>query len=236
MKSLRAGISFFSTIKAGGEFEDLTKNLYVMPAVGMILGAVMGAVSYPLAALGIGFLAVLVYVAVEGINHIDGLSDFFDAYFAPESKKLTALKDLNTGTGGTVAVTSYIVLLALFFSRLDASTIIPALILSQTLAKQGMLHLMLTSEPLWQGIVSEFVKYRKERDFASYLITISIATLLAIPWLEQVAASLAAYFITLFIFRHYSHKKFGGINGDIVGAANCMIFLSITGVWACLPS
>ncbi|WP_457591773.1 adenosylcobinamide-GDP ribazoletransferase [Geoglobus sp.] len=235
MKSLRAGISFFSTLKAGGEFEDLTRNLYVMPAIGAIIGAVIGVLSYPLAATGMGFLAVVIYIALEGINHVDGLTDFGDAYFAPESKKLTALKDLNTGTGGSVSVSLYIILLTMFFDRISADMLIPAILLSQTLAKQGMLHLMLTSEPLWQGMVSEFVKHRKRRDFASYLITLSLALILSVQWPVQVTASLLLYVAVLFGIRQYSLKKFGGINGDVVGATNCLIFLSVLGAWTCLP-
>ncbi len=235
MKSLRAGISFFSTLKTGGEFEDLTRNLYVMPAIGAIIGAVIGVLSYPLAATGMGFLAVVIYIALEGINHVDGLADFGDAYFAPESKKLTALKDLNTGTGGAVSVSLYIILLTMFFDRISADMLIPAILLSQTLAKQGMLHLMLTSEPLWQGMVSEFVKHRKRRDFVSYLITLSLALILSVRWPVQVTASLLLYVAVLFGIRQYSLKKFGGINGDVVGATNCLIFLSVLGAWTCLP-
>uniref|UniRef100_A0A7J3THU8 Uncharacterized protein n=1 Tax=Geoglobus ahangari TaxID=113653 RepID=A0A7J3THU8_9EURY len=37
--------------------------------------------------LGFGFLIVVIYVAVEGINHIDGLADFFDSFFASRKQK-----------------------------------------------------------------------------------------------------------------------------------------------------
>ena len=236
MNSIRAGMSFFSTIKAGGDFEDLTRNLYVMPAIGAILGAIMGLASYPISLYGLGFLAVVIYLSVEGINHIDGLSDFFDAYYAPEGKKLTALKDLNTGTGGTVAVALYVTMLALLFSRIDPARIIPAMVLAQTLAKQGMLHLMLTSRPLWQGIVSEFMKHAKRRDHSSYFFTISVALLTSTVFLQQTVLSLVTYILVFLVMKSYADRKFGGINGDVVGATNCVIFLAVTGVWACLPS
>ncbi|WP_456478286.1 adenosylcobinamide-GDP ribazoletransferase [Geoglobus ahangari] len=235
MKSLRAGISFFSTIRAGGEFEDLTRNLYVMPAIGAILGAIVGIAGYPLSLYGLGFLIVVVYLGVEGINHVDGLSDFFDAYFAPESRKLKALKDLNTGTGGTVAVALYIILLTLFFTRIDPARVVPALVLSQSLAKQGMLHLMLSSRPLWEGMVSEFVRHARRRDYASYAITLTITLLIGMEFLQQTALSLAAYLLTLLAMKVYADRRFGGINGDVVGATNCLIFLAVIGVWACSP-
>lgn len=235
MKSLRAGISFFSTIRAGGEFEELTRNLYVMPAIGAILGVIIGMAGYPLSLYGLGFLIVVVYLGVEGINHIDGLSDFFDAYFAPESKKLKALKDLNTGTGGTVAVALYMVLLTLFFSKIDPIRVVPALLLSQTLAKQGMLHLMLTSRPLWEGMVSEFVRHARRRDYASYAVTLTLALIIGMKFPLQTAISLAAYLLTLMAMKYYADRRFEGINGDVVGATNCLIFLAVVGVWACSP-
>ncbi len=235
MDAIRAGISFFSTLKAGGEFDSLRKNLYVTPAVGAIMGLIMAIPGFFAAKLNVGFLVILVYIALEGINHIDGLSDFFDAVFAPPSRKVTALKDINSGTGGHVAVSAYLILLALFFSNMNDLEIFFALILSQVMAKQGMLHLMLHFNPLWAGILTEFIKYRQKKDFISYIFTAVIAGLLAIQFPVKVIASVFAYLILILIFSAYVRKEFGGINGDMVGALNCMIFAAVIGVWACLP-
>jgi len=233
--AIRAGISFFSTLKAGGDFDSLRRNLYVVPAVGGIMGLLMAIPGFFAAKINAGFAVILVYIALEGINHIDGLSDFFDAVFAPPPRKITALKDINSGTGGHVAVSAYLILLALFFSQMNEYELIYALILSQVMAKQGMLHLTLHFNPLWNGIMSEFTKYRQKRDFISYIFTAVIAGILAIHFPARVAVSVLAYFILISMFFAYVKREFGGINGDMAGALNCMIFVTVIGVWACLP-
>ncbi len=235
MDAFRAGISFFTTLKAGGDFDSLRKNLFVMPAIGAFTGILISIPAIFALKLNAGFLIILAYIAVEGINHIDGLADFFDAVFAPPSKKLDALKDLNTGSGGQVAVSAYLILLAFFFSGIGLQEAVAGIILAQILAKQGMLHLMLKFDPLWQGILSDFTKYRSRRDHASYLFTMVAVTFLGVLYPFKVLASVLIYLVLFFIFSQYVKTRFGGINGDMVGAINCIVFAGVVGVWACLP-
>ena len=225
---LRASLSFFSTIRIEGDFEDLRNNLWIMPFTGFIIGLTIALLSYPLHCLGVGFLTVIIYVTIEGINHIDRLADFFDSFFSPEGKKIKALKDLQIGSGGVIAVTVYIVTLSNFFYIIDDP--VPALILSQTLAKQGMLQLMLSSKPLWDGLAAEFIKGVKKRDYLSYIFSISLALLLSVKYFEALL-SLIVYFILVYVFRYYVNRKYGGINGDMLGALNCLIFAGVLGVW-----
>lgn len=235
MNAFRAGLSFFTTLKAGGDFDSLRKNLFVMPAVGALTGIMISIPAIFALKLSAGFLIILAYIAVEGINHIDGLSDFFDAVFAPPSRKIDAMKDLNTGSGGLVAVSSYLILLAFSFSMMNTQDAIFGIILAQILAKQGMLHLMLKFDPLWQGILSEFTKYKCRRDFASYFFTVGVAVLTGVVYPFKAIASMLTYLVLFFIFSEYVKRRFGGINGDMVGALNCVVFAGVVGVWACLP-
>jgi len=230
---LTAGLSFFSTLKFGGEFEEITENLYLMPLIGAIIGLIIGIPGYFLSLAGLGFFTFLIYVGIEGINHIDGLSDFFDAVFAPQQKKISALKDLNVGSGGSLAVASYSVFLIIFFGKISYSEILPAVVLSQTLAKQAMLLLILRMNPLWNGMACEFGKNRSKRDYLSILISLAIAFPLMVFWKEKVLVSFIAFLLVTFFFERYVGIRFGGISGDMLGAINCIAFSSILGVWAC---
>ncbi|MBE8540310.1 adenosylcobinamide-GDP ribazoletransferase [Geoglobus acetivorans] len=236
MDALRAGLSFFTTLRMGGDFENLTNNLYLMPVIGAIIGVFAGVVGYPLFMLNLAMLAFIVYVGIEGINHIDGLADFFDSLFAPPEKKIKALKDLNIGTGGVIAVTSYAVFLIALFGQMDFKTYLLSMILGQILAKQGMLHLMLSEKPLWEGMVSEFTRNRKRRDWISYVLTLFFSGLMMLFDPLSVVVSLAVYAVLLVLFRGYVRGRYGGINGDMVGALNCLIFLAVVIVWALLRS
>ena len=232
--ALRAGISFFSTLNAGGNFDSLRGNLYIIPVTGAVIGIFIAVPAVLLAVINAGFLVILIYLAVEGINHVDGLSDFFDAVFAPPARKLEALKDINSGTGGNVAITIYIIMLTVFFSKVGVYEIFFTILVSQILAKQAMLQLMLSLNPLWDGMASEFTKYRKNRDYYSYIFTLSVLGLTGFQYPYQVIGSAMVYLLITFGFIRYIRKRFGGINGDMIGALNCMVFAAVIGVWACL--
>ena len=233
MAGLAAGLSFFSTLNLGGDFEEITKNLYLMPLIGAIIGLIIGIPAYILSFAGLGFLVFLFYVAVEGINHIDGLADFFDAVFAPQQKKISALKDLNIGSGGSLAVASYSIFLIIFFGKISYNEILPAVVLSQTLAKQAMLLLVLRMDPLWDGMASEFGKNKSRRDYFSILISLAIGSPFILFWGEKVVVSFLVFLIITFFFERYVRMRFGGMSGDMLGALNCITFSSILGVWAC---
>lgn len=218
----------------GGDFEDLTNNLYIMPVIGAIIGVLVGVMGFPLFMLNLGMLAFIVYAGIEGVNHIDGLADFFDSLFAPPEKKIKALKDLNIGTGGVIAVASYAVFLIALFGQMDFKTYLLSMVLGQVLAKQGMLHLMLSEKPLWEGMVSEFTRNRKRRDWISYVLTLFISGILMLFDLLSVVVSLMVYAVLLVLFQKYLRRRYGGINGDMVGALNCLILLSVVIVWASL--
>lgn len=232
MNAIKAGLSFFTTIKAGGEFETLTENLYIMPVIGAIAGFIIALLSYPLFLLNISFIAIIIYIGIEGINHLDGLSDFADSFFAPENRKIKALKDLNLGTGGIFAVTTYLIILSNTFSKMDYNEFFFSVVLGQILAKQGMLHLILTENPLWEGLLSEFSRNSKNRDWFSYGFTVAVFLIFAFFNMEKALASLVGYISALAVFKSYVKSKYGGINGDMAGTLNCMVFALVVVVWS----
>ncbi len=233
MECLKASLSFFSTIKVKGDFEKLRNNLWIMPLTGLIIGAVISALSFPLYYFDLKLLTVIIYVLIEGVNHIDGLADFSDSYFAPKDRKLKALKDLQIGSGGVLAITIYVISLSYFFMNLSMQDFFVAIILSQMLAKQGMLHLMLSSKPLWNGLASEFIAGARKRDYISYAFTFSVVFILSIYYSVLPLESLVIYFATLYIFKLYTSSRYGGINGDMLGALNCIIFAAVLCLWSC---
>ncbi len=216
--ALRGAISFFTTIPAGGDIEGLRKNLWLFPVMGAFVGVLVSLpIALSLVGVNVRCLAVLVYIAVEGINHIDGLSDFGDALFAPESRKKEALKDTKIGAGGVVLAVLYIIFLFNAFNR--ASVI--SVIISQIFAKYSMLLLLVFSKPSWEGMASYMMEYASIKDAI-------IGTILLSPSFLYTPI-IPAFFLTLaitLIMKKYSEKKFDGVSGDIIGATNCIVFVS----------
>mgnify|MGYP001351546103 CR=1 FL=1 len=107
--ALKSGFGWLSAIPVGISMEGveaLMNHVYVFPLVGLVLGAILGTVSYiALQAFPASLVAVVVIVAIYwlcGINHIDGLADFADGVIAhgTREKKIAAMKDVYMGTGG----------------------------------------------------------------------------------------------------------------------------------------
>ncbi len=229
MKFLKGALGFFSTLPIGRDaesFEALKRNLWILPIVGIILGLIIAIPTLALATLAknITFVAVLIYLAVEGINHVDGLADFGDALFAPKDKKMKALKDLKTGVGGTVAVCIYIFTLMQAFMSLESDKIVVAIVNSQMMSKFGMLLLLTTTKPIWSGMASYMMEFARKKDLLIGL-TIAVAFTLVfariypkILWINVLNIMLCV------LYRSYVMKSFGGVNGDIIGALNCIVF------------
>jgi len=230
VKALKGGIGFFTQIPIGRDlesFENLRKNLWILPVVGLISGVLIAIPSYFLFALNIGFVAVIFYILVEGINHIDGLADFGDAVFA--NKKFEALKDTKLGSGGAVFIISYLLVLSFSFQSLEflGFEMIYAIILSQVCAKTAMLILLTTSKPLWDGLAKTMIEFASKKDLIVGVllsILIFVSTILINYKFSFFLSILFSSILLTAIYRYYVLKKFGGINGDIVGALNCMVF------------
>gem|GEM_PF-4529492 len=106
-------------------------HVYVFPLVGMVLGAILGAVSFiALQLFPASLAAVVVIVAIYwlcGINHIDGLADFADGVVAhgTKEKKIAAMKDVYLGTGGGLYMVVLILAAFAVLSSLPAGSCAP---------------------------------------------------------------------------------------------------------------
>ncbi len=219
IEAIRASISFLTTIPLGGDVEELRKNLWLFPYTAVLVSLIVSIPHLIRDFVDVRFLAVVFYLAVEGINHVDGLADFGDALFAPEGKKRDAIKDLNTGTGGVAVVVIYFVMLYSLLSHAGLWEIL----LSQMLAKYSMLLLMFTSRPSWGGMASYFMERISFRDV---LIGALPVVLVCYKIGAESAVAVAFALTIVFFLKRYSEKHFGGINGDVIGSANCLAFVT----------
>lgn len=211
LEILKSSVGFLTTIPVRGDIEFLRRNLWVFPFVGILTGFVTAIPAF----FGLWVLCIFFYVAIEGINHVDGLADFGDAFFAPESRKMNALKDLNIGTGGVVSLCLYFLVLFYSFSKVEFFEIVYA----QIFAKFSMLILLVTSKPAWQGMGAFMMEFARKRDLAIGFLPLILA-------LFKLSTLISLLFTVLvsFLVKIYAERKFGGVNGDIIGASNCISF------------
>ena len=108
--------SFLTIIPSGSHtLEDTAKNMHAFPAIGLLMGFVLGMAALGLYYAGVdqiiaAFLLVAATMLITGLHHTDGLADFADGLMrrGTVSEKLAAMRDVSVGTGGVTAIILYV--------------------------------------------------------------------------------------------------------------------------------
>lgn len=218
---LRALLQFTTTLPVGptADFGAFSRNSYLYPLAGYLIGGLAGLVSFWIPDPGIrAAVAIGALMVITGANHFDGLLDLGDGLMAHggRERRVAALTDRQTGTGGFVAGG---VILLLTFAALSSSLHLAAsLVAAEVLAKLAMSVLTAWGIPFREGLHAAL--HREARPWfpaVSAAICIPLVLLpLALPAL--VAASAAALVVPAALLG-VSGRLFGGVNGDVVGAA-----------------
>ena len=127
MKSLLVAIGFLTTIPVPqiGEYEPdaLGRSTAWFPIVGLLIGGLVAGAYYGLIfilpASVVAVLTTIVWVALSGGLHLDGLADSFDGLLPSVSreKRLSILKDVHLGAFGVMGlVLALIAKVVLLFS------------------------------------------------------------------------------------------------------------------------
>ncbi len=237
--SVRAIFSFLTILPVGeADLESVGRSAFLFPLVGLILGAVSGAVLW-LAGLALpqffsAILALVVLQMLTGLHHFDGLLDFSDAVMAvgPPERKRAALRDQRRGTA---AIFSGVVSIALAWAALcsfSGFTAFQALIASEAAAKLSMVYSAYIGKPIGQGLGSLFIKTTRNSYNLPAAILLTLLPL-AVSGFTTIAA-LASALISAFILVSYSNKAFGGVTGDVFGAINELSRITSLAVLAAL--
>ncbi len=222
MKSVIALLQFCTSLPLGRpvDFEHLARRSYLYPLAGYVVGGIAAGIACWIASPVVGAAVALATVLVlSGCNHFDGLLDFGDGLMAHGSreKRIAAMTDRTTGAG---AVAAGIIVTLLAFAGLQSTAHLPAAILTaEVCAKVAMSWLTTLGVPFREGIHSYLHGFAKPWFLAP-------ATLLALPLFllpvprVSIALALTATAVIVALMLLLSRRLFGGVNGDVVGAAN----------------
>ena len=248
LKGIRAGIGFLTTIPVGADesgFGIFTENIHIFVIVGAIAGILLGATGFILRSfMPVTLVPVLMVVAVfllTGINHLDGLSDMGDGIIASgdREKKVAAMKDVHAGAGGILFIGMdllFIFSAVSLFAGFGSIYLLVGLFVAEVCAKLSMTTVAAFGKSLHPGMGSMFMEKTKKEH---YLIGLAMALIvcmaaMGLPLLTAyfwhpyggmllilagflaVAASVGVGLIMVDI----ANDNFGGVNGDVIGAAN----------------
>jgi len=195
------------------------------------------AVWYPLVGLVIGALAwlawtvtmlifppwvaavitLVIWVALTGGLHLDGLADCCDGLLASTSveRRLEIMKDPHIGTFGVTGL-----ILVLFLKAAALASLIPAssfsILLAASLARFCILPAGLMRQARPSGMGADFAS-GFQRSFIVWgaIIPLVIAVLLGLRGVVSLIAGLGALLLILFLAR----ARIGGVTGDVFGMA-----------------
>jgi adenosylcobinamide-GDP ribazoletransferase len=248
LKGIKGGLGFLTTLPVRPEeadFEACMGHIYLFIIVGALAGVTLGATGFVLRWLiPLSLVPVLVIACIyllTGINHLDGLSDFGDGVFAhgAREKKVEAMKDVHAGAGGILLIGMDLLFLYAaisLFAGLGALYLLSGLLVAEVCAKVAMTTVAAFGKSLGPGMGSMLIEKTEK---GHYLLGLAIAIavcmaasglLAVLPWLRPnfPLYALAGFLVVsvsvalgLFII-DVADRHFGGVNGDVMGAANEM--------------
>jgi adenosylcobinamide-GDP ribazoletransferase len=237
-------LQFFTSIpiklRIQASIEDYGKGLVFAPLVGLFIGAVLATAAYGLLFIfprGLAAALVLVlYIAITGGLHLDGLGDTFDGIFShrPKERILEIMRDSRVGTNAVLAVASVLLLNYAALSQIDSTYLIRTILLMPVTGRVGSLISSAVSKYArsGEGLGKSFIDYCGRKELIWGLLIYIVICFLTFNYKLWIA--LAVPPITSFLLVKSFSKKIGGATGDILGAVcelnQCIFLIVVCGV------
>ena len=228
VKGLKGLFGFLTILPIGMEsMEALSNYFFLCPIVGLVIGAVAGAVgfvsNYFLPDLICGFLVLVVVEFLTGFHHLDGLLDFSDAAMArgDTKRRLEVMHDMYTGAAAVASGVIVLVLTGLAFGSFCGLDLLKVTVVAEVVAKESMvLTAYFGKKPSYKGsgyYVVESMEKKHLEALASLLLCAVVGLLLVGVCFVFV---LAAMGVAVAVLTIHSNRTLGSVTGDVMGATN----------------
>lgn len=163
-----------------------------------------------------GIITLVVWVALTGALHLDGLADCCDGLFssATPERRLEIMKDPRLGSFGVIGLILILFLKAAILGTLASSASL-GIILAASLSRWCVLPAALLPLARRGGMGADFSSgLRRTSIFVSALLPLGIALALGPRGILSALAGLCAADLVLLLAR----SRIGGVTGDVFGA------------------
>ena len=233
MRELVALLSFLTRLPAGRhELMEAASGFYMVPIVGAIEGLL---IALPLAALlkiGVDPLLVasvylILYVAVTGGMHVDGLADYVDVV-ASQRRGLDAVKIMKDPCRGSFALLAIVLIAVISLASVASMAALP---LYAFIATMTMTHVIaaesmfvtagLGGEEPYNGLARYFLKEARKPSTISrslaIIVVVTAAVAIAGQRLISILVAIAMGFLVSYVVAVDAKRRLGFVNGDILG-------------------
>jgi adenosylcobinamide-GDP ribazoletransferase len=240
MKHLKLAISLLTIFPVNIQGEllpgDSGRSAVWFSYIGVAIGAIVFASSY---LLGLIFpptittlLALLVWVAMTGGLHLDGVADCCDGmlHASTPQRRLEIMKDPHIGAFGVVGIIAMLLLKTASLLAIIQWPILQfglVILLATSLSRWGILLAGLQPQARPNGMGADFsIGIQKISLIGGGLPVVLIIILLG--WMGIIVASVGLAWIgIIFVF---ARNKIGGVTGDVFGllveSVECIVLLS----------
>jgi len=214
--------------------ENFANSMAFFPLVGMLIGlllVVLKRIFYylPVSPLIGDTLILIVWIWLSGGLHLDGFADSVDGFSGGHDKEeiLKIMKDSSTGAKGVVALVSILLLKFVLLVEMPLLLKDVALFFTPVIGRWSMVMAAFLGKParIKNSMGKLFMDYVGWREviFASLTMTVVGILLFGLYFLPLVIIGIGVVFLVL----KYCQKKISGISGDILGAVNEIVEVSI---------
>lgn len=234
VKSLIACFSTYSKIPmphVNLDSDDFKYALIFFPLIGAVIGAIEYILFYSCEALFLAkmfrvlLMAVMPLIITGGI-HVDGFMDTSDALcsYGDKDKKLSIMKDPNTGAFAVINLAIYGLLFLAFSYLINAESIVLfcfCFVIARALSGICVVTIKSAKE---EGMLNT-IKKNTYLKFVFTVLIFEIVLSLAIVFSKNIIAGLLMLlfsFISYFTYKSKMIKELGGITGDTSGYYMCI--------------
>jgi len=189
------------------------------PLVGLVIGALTWlswkAAMLFLPSLVASVITLVVWIALTGGLHLDGLADCCDGLFASATRerRLEIMKDPHVGAFGAIGLILVLLLKAAALASLTSVSSF-SILLAATLARSCILPAGLLPLARPSGMGADFASgFRRSFILWGAMIPLAIAILLGVRGILSLLAGLGAAVLVLWLAK----SRIAGVTGDVFG-------------------
>lgn len=230
VRAAAAAVAFLTRVPVGRRLAldagDVGRGAWFFPLVGAGVGALAGLVAIGLdgrlPGLAVGGIAVALALLLTGAFHLDALADTADAVAAPDrARALEIMRDPRVGTFGCAAIVVDLLLKTSAVAVLagTGSEAVAALAVAGSLSRAAALPLArLLPYARAEGGPGSVLTGRVRTGAALIGVTVAVALTLGLLSWAGVAAALAAAAFVAAVSGLGCRRWLGGVTGDTLGA------------------